>query len=121
MGGQEHEVQAAYEIGSRHHQERAVARRLADHLAHRRLREAGSRQLVGAAGQKGRRQHHGGENEEEQRADLPSLVREQGLRGERNQQRAERSGGRYDAEHLAAPLFRDRPGHRSQCQRGSGA
>ena len=95
----------------------AVARRLPDHLAHRRLGRTAPRHPVGATGPERRRQHRHRERQEEQRADLPGLAAEEGLCRERNQQGAERPGGGDQAERLAAAVFRDGAGHRGHRQR----
>ena len=77
---QEHEVEAADEIGCRHHYERPVARGLPKHLAHARARAAAHRHVVGAAGGEPGRQHRYRQPQKEQRANLPGPIGEQGLR-----------------------------------------
>ena len=49
-------------------------------------------------------------------ADLPRLVREQGLGGERHHERAERSGRGDNTEHHAPPLLRNRTHTCGHCQ-----
>ena len=63
--------------------------RLAEHCAHRRPGPGTSRQPVGAAGPEPGGQHHDGQDQKEQHADLPSLVREEPLGSQRHQERTE--------------------------------
>ncbi len=91
-----------------------MARRLAEHRAHRGPGPGTSRQPVGPAGAEPGREHRDGQDQKEQRSDLPGLMREQRLGCKRYQERAERPRGGDGAEYLAPTRFGSRPGSSGQ-------
>ena len=123
--GQEHQLHAADEVGARHHHEQRVAQRDAQCGA-RRCRPrppVRHRQRIDAAGHPGGRQHQ----QRQQRrspstpdapARWPAASTWPDRRGD---QRAQRAGGRDDAEHRAAHGQRHRARRHRQRQRAAGA
>jgi hypothetical protein len=93
-----------------------MARRLTEHRAHSGPGPGTSRQPVGPAGPEPGREHRDGQDQKEQRTDLPDLMREQRLCCERYQERAERPRGSDDAEHSAAPRLWNRAGNSGQSE-----
>ena len=89
VSGEENQIQAANEIGGRHHKERPVPHGLAEHLTHGSRFGGRHRNFICAAGHKRRGQHRETHDDEKHHRDLPFVVRQYKLAGERADQCAQ--------------------------------